>query len=345
MLAVSSEPIRLDSNENPYGPGPAALQGITNAFGIASRYPDAPEDHLQETVARWHGVATDNILPGCGSTEILRMAVHQFTSPGRALVTAVPSFEAPKIEAEKLGAPVAAVPLDAALKLDLTAMADKAGGAGLIYVCNPNNPTGTVQPASAVRDFVESVLKKSPGTTILIDEAYHEYVEDPAYATAIPLAMERRNVIVSRTFSKIFGLAGLRVGYAVAHAETLDAMRRHKLDSAVNVLGAVAAMTTLNRKGQVDRQRQINREVREFTQRWFELLRYKVVPSQTNFLMVDIRRDPKKFRDSCRKLNVWVGRPFPPLATHVRITIGTMDEMKEAVEVFGRVLGAGLERT
>jgi histidinol-phosphate aminotransferase len=345
LAAVHAQPIRLDSNENPYGPGPAAFEAIDNAFDIVSRYPDAPEEHLQETVTRWHGVPAGSVLMGCGSTEILRMAVREFTSPGRALVTAAPSFEDPMREAERLGAPVTAVPVDSALRLDLAGIADRSAGAGLIYLCNPNNPTGTLHPEAAIKEFVERALERSPATTILIDEAYYEYVEDPAYATSIPLAMKNPQVIVSRTFSKVFGLAGLRVGYAVGREGTLEPMRRHKLESGVNALGAAAAMAVLNRKDQVAGQRRLNHDARSFTKGWFESAGYKVVPSETNFMMVDLRIDPRSFRDACRKLDVWVGRPFPPLATHARISIGTMDEMRRAVEIFGQVLKVGTGRT
>ena len=345
VIGLSTKPIRLDSNENPYGAGPAAMDAIRGVWNDLGRYPDEPEESLTALLARWHGIAPECILMGCGSTEILGMAARAFTGPGRGLTTAAPTFEVPAVQARHAGANVTALPVDASYRLDLTAMAPAATGSGLVYLCNPNNPTATFHPASTIADFVREVSVASPSTTILIDEAYYEYVEDKSYATAIPLAMKNPRVVVSRTFSKIFGLAGLRVGYAVAQEQTLEELRPHKLESGVNLLGAAAAMALLNRAEQVTRMRKLNTEAREFTKSWFEKAGYKVVPSQTNFMMVEIRRDPAEFRTECRKLNVLVGRPFPPLTTQTRITIGTLDEMKLAVEIFGQVLTAGSEST
>lgn len=331
--------IRLSSNENPRGPSPAALAGIQAALSVASRYPFAPADELRHAIAVSHGVADDRILLGCGSTEILRIAVDAFTTRSRHLVTAAPTFEEAADRATMIGSPVRAIPVDKALKLDLGAMATASKGAGLVFVNNPNNPTGTLHPAKIVEDFTRRVLRESPTTVVLIDEAYHEYVEDPAYATAIPLALENPRVIVSRTFSKVHGIAGLRVGYAIGQADTLQKMARFRLDLAVNALGAGAAKGALSgAKTNVPRERQLNREARQFAQKWFETAGYRVTPSQANFFMVDIRRDSAGFQAQCHKQSLEVGRPFPPLKTHARISIGTMDEMRAAVEIFGRVL-------
>ena len=336
--APAASSIRLDSNENPNGPGDAALEAVHGVFTEASRYPDRPEDMLQESIARANGLPVDRVLTGCGSTEILKMAVERFTSPGRGLVTAAPTFEAPAHFAARIGAPVAAVPLDAALRLDLAAMGAKAAGAGLVYLCNPNNPTATAHGSKAVKDLVSRVLRESPDTTILIDEAYFEYVEDPAYATAIPLAMEHPRVVVARTFSKVFGLAGLRVGWAAGDPATLEALKTRKLPSGVNLMGAAAAAATVGDAVHVERERRLNREAKTFTRRFFESAGYKVVNSEANFMMVDIRRDSRAFRAACRESSVMVGRPFPPLDTYARISIGTIDEMHRAVEVFRQVL-------
>jgi histidinol-phosphate aminotransferase len=254
------------------------------------------------------------------------------------LVTAAPTFEDPARVAETIWAPVRAVPLDGALRLDLAAMRVAARGAGLVFVCNPNNPTGTVHSAQAIDDLVSRLLADVPDATILIDEAYHEYVDDPSYHTAIPLAMSNPRVIVSRTFSKVFGLAGLRVGYAVAQPDTVKALRRYQLSSGINLAGAAAALAALGQPAHLENEQRLNREAKDFTRRSFEEGGYKVVPSDTNFLMVDIRRDCKAFQTACRKLDVLVGRPFPPLMTYTRISIGTMDEMRRAADVFRQVL-------
>ena len=336
--------VRLDSNENPHGPAPAALDALRGALGDAGRYPDAPVDDLQAAIAAMHRVKPECVLLGCGSSDVIRMAVYEFTSPNRALLTAAPSFEYAVRYAEAIGAPVRAVPVDAALRLDLARMAAGAAGAGLVYLCNPNNPTGTVHSAAAVREFVASVRRVSPPAAaavpaVLIDEAYHEYVEDRSYATAVPLAVSERGVVVSRTFSKAYGMAGLRVGYAVAHPDTIAQMQRRRLMDGINVLGAAAALRSLSVPGHVERQRALNREARDFTRRYLESAGFAVTPSDTNFLMADIRRDAKAFQTACRDQGVYVGRPFPPLTTRARISIGTMEEMRRAVEVFRRVLG------
>jgi histidinol-phosphate aminotransferase len=336
--AAGPPPIFLDSNENPNGPSAASLDAIRGALGEANRYPHNFVD-LADALAKVHGVQPENILLGSGSGEILRMAVLAFTTAGRPLVQGLPTFESPARDAELAGAPVVNVPVDAGLKLDLAGMAEKAVGAGLVFLCNPNNPTGTVHGASAVSDFIRRVLGSSPTTCVLVDEAYHDYVEDPAYRTALPLALENPQVVLTRTFSKVYGLAGIRIGYAVGRADTLKAMSRFRIPNNVNVLAAAAAIAALPQAGHVARQVALNREARDFTRRAFEAAGFKVAPPAGNFLMVDIRRDAKAFQDACKEKGVLVGRPFPPLTTHARVSIGTLDEMRRAMEVIGRVLG------
>ena len=333
--------VRLDSNENPNGPGAAALAAVRGALGEAARYPRQPITALRAAVASSFGVAPDHILLGCGSTDILRAAVYAFTSPARALVTASPTFENPANDAERIGAPVRAIPVAASdLRLDLAAMADAAKDAGLVFLCNPNNPTSTVHGADAVKEFVARTLREAPDATILIDEAYHEYVDDPRYASAVPLALADPRVVVSRTFSKVYGMAGLRVGYAIGQPKTVQAMARHTLSIGVNQLGAAAALAGLGAREHVERERALNRTTRSFTQRAFESMGFRCAESQTNFLMVDLRRDSKPFRAACKESGVLVGRPFPPLDNYARVTIGTMPEMRHAVDVFKRALAS-----
>ena len=330
--------IRISSNENPRGPSEASLRALRDALGGTSRYPFEQAAALREAVAKSLGVKADNILLGCGSTEILRMAVDAFTAPDRPLVTAAPTFEEAADRASAIGAPVRAIPVDSALRLDLAAMRAAAPGSGLVFVNNPNNPTGTVHSAKAIEDHVRGVLRDSPDSYVMVDEAYHEYVDDPTYATAIPLALEMPHVVVARTFSKVYGLAGLRVGYAVARPETIKRMAHNQLGINVNALGAAAALGALEDRDLVKREQRLNAEARTYTQKWFESAGYTVAPSAANFLMVDIKRDPKPFGDECRKLGVLVGRPFPPLKTQLRVSVGTMDEMRAASDGVRRVL-------
>jgi len=335
-----ADAIRLDSNENPNGPGTVALDAMRNAFDTSNRYPDLAEDTLARQIAAMHGVAPEQVLLGCGSTELLHMAVLAFTSPSPALalITAAPTFEEVVSVATVTGAPVVAVPVDRDLKLDLGAMARAASGAGLVYVCNPNNPTATVHGAPAISDFIAQLQRQSPHTRILIDEAYHEYVEEPAYATAIPLAAKQERVIVTRTFSKVFGLAGMRIGYAIAGKETIRSLGRWQLPSAVSALSAAAALATVNDQARIERERSLNHAARDFTRQSFESAGYTVVQPNANFMMIDIRRDAKEFQAACLARKVLVGRPFPPLNNYARISIGTMDEMQRATAIFREVL-------
>ena len=337
--AVDPTAIRLNSNENPLGPGAAALDAIHAAFSEANRYPFAPETAVQAAIARAHGVREDHVLVGCGSGEVLRMAVNAYVSTSRPLVAGAPTFEDPAHHANTMGAPVIEVPVDRALRLDLDGMAARVPGAGLVFFCNPNNPTATVHGASAVAGFIARVSQASPKTVVLVDEAYHEYVDDASYRTAVPIALDNPRVIVSRTFSKVFGMAGLRIGYAIGRPEALAPLRRHKLGAGVNVLAAAAAIAGLADTGHIEAERARNREVRQFTRDRLTKLGFDPGPSDTNFLMVNVRRNVQEVIDGCRARGVLIGRPFPPLTTYARVSIGTMDEMRRAVDVFARVLG------
>lgn len=335
---ADAPPIRLSSNENPVGPPRAALDAIVASLGTSNRYPSEPAQRLVSRLAALHGVDQSCIVVGAGSGEILRMAVYNWTSPARALVTAAPSFEEPVRYAELLGAPVVAVPVTANLKLDLDAMLKRVAGAGLVFLCNPNNPTGTLHAASDVTAFLDGVARVSPDTTVLIDEAYHHYVEDRSYASAVSIALERPNVVVSRTFSKVYGMAGLRLGYAIARRDTIASLRRHRLANSVNALVAPAALAALDDGALVARERARNHEAREFTRGALAEAGYASLPSEANFIMVDIRRDVREFQAACLAAGVQIGRPFPPLTTHARISIGTMEEMSTAVAVFRKIL-------
>jgi histidinol-phosphate aminotransferase len=334
--------VRLDSNENPLGPGPGTIAAIKAAIGDASRYPYRTGDSLPEAIARFHKVARDQVMVACGSGEILRISVEAFTSPTRALVTAVPTFETSTRTAQFLEHALHEVPVDERLALDLKVMGDRAAeGAGLIFLCNPNNPTGTVHGAATIADFVARVVKASPETMILIDEAYHHYVEDPSYATAIPMALEHPQVFVTRTFSKVYGLAGLRIGYAIGQPETLQKMAGWRLGNGLNMLGIRAAIAALDDRAHVERGRAANRAGRDTVRRAFEGMGYRVAESHANFVLVNIRRDAEQFAKECLAQAVAVGRPFPPLTDWSRITIGTEHEMRRAIGVFRKVLRSG----
>ena len=338
-----ADPIRCDSNENPNGPGQRALDAVRAMFGESPRYPDVTSAAVLRAIAAHHAVAPDQVLVGCGSGEILRMASYAFTSRERALVTGAPSFEDPVRHSQMMGAEIREIPVDAALGLDLDAMLARVKGAGLVFFCNPNNPTGTVHGATSARSFIAAVQRANPECIVMVDEAYHEYVDDPGYASMLPEALANPNVIVVRTFSKVYGLAGLRIGFAIGHPDTLRQMARHRLPNSINVLAAAAAMATLPDAAHLETERRLNREAREFTRQALAAMGFAAPASHTNFLMVPIGRDSRLFREACAKHGILVGRPFPPLTTHARISIGTMDEMKKAVAVFRQVLTASAD--
>jgi histidinol-phosphate aminotransferase len=334
--------IKINSNENPLGPGRAALDAVVRQFPDAGRYPfnSTPgDDALAGALAAKFAVEPENIVLGAGSQELLKSAVRAFTTPARGLVTASPSFENCPTLARKLGHPVVEVPVDAAGRLDLDAMASAARGAGLVFLNNPNNPTATVHGAKAIEDFVRRVRSASPDTAILIDEAYHDYVTDPSYRSAVPLALRTPRVLVTRTFSKAFGMAGLRVGYAIGAAETMKALAMLKMPYNVSVFGVAASLAALADERHIAEERARNTAVKAFTMKALDDLRCRSTDCQTNFLFVDVGRPAEQFRDACAKHGVLVGRDFPPFEkSHARISLGTMDEMKKAVTVFRSVL-------
>lgn len=334
--------IKLSSNENPVGPGRAVLDAITGRFGQVQRYPFnvAPGDaQLIETIAGLHKVKSENVILGAGSQEILKVAVWGYTNQARHLVTATPTFENATATARRMGHPVIEIKVDSQFRLDLESMVAVSRGAGLVFINNPNNPTATVHSAAAITDFVERVRRISPDTVILIDEAYHEYVTDPAYSTAIPLAMATPNVFVARTFSKAYGMAGMRIGYAIGQKDTVRPLSRLALPFNISVLGSMAAITALNDPKHMAAERDRNTQARAFTQKALEDLGCKSTASEANFLFVNVGRSAAAFRTACANQGIQVGRDFPPFeGSHARISIGTMEEMQKAVAVFRDVL-------
>ena len=229
LAAAAPEPaatvvIDLSSNENPYGPSPAALAAMTRSQAVAGRYPDAAEKEATEAIARLHGVSPDCVVLGCGSSDILRLCDSAFLGPGRTVVAAEPTFEAVLHYATATKAEPVKVPLTADFRHDLPAMARACDArAGLVYVCNPNNPTGTIVSGEELQAFLAQV---PASTTVLVDEAYHHFVEAPSYRSALDAIERHPNVIVARTFSKIYGMAGMRLGYSISTKQNAEAHAR-----------------------------------------------------------------------------------------------------------------------
>jgi histidinol-phosphate aminotransferase len=346
LEALEPNVICLASNENPLGPGKQVLDAVKAAFGPAGaapgRYSGAGRD-LIDAIAKKQGVKPENVVLGCGSTQILRSATHLFTAKERALVGTIPTYEECAGYAEMMGHPVRPVALDANFKIDLDKFAAAAKGAGLVFYCNPNNPTATYVGARATRDFVARVNRQSPYTHILIDEAYFDYVTDPDHATHIPIAVDNPRVIVARTFSKAYGMAGLRIGYAIGHKDTIAKMADWDAGSgtsSLNVLAMHAAITAIQRPAsEIAEERARNTAVRDYAQKWFSDRGMTPTDSQANFMFVNIGRPAKAFREACAAKGIKVARDFPPFEkTHCRISYGTMEEMKKATAVFEQVL-------
>ncbi|HEV2984774.1 MAG TPA: histidinol-phosphate transaminase [Vicinamibacterales bacterium] len=346
LQAVDRGVICIASNENPVGPGKAVLDSLRTLLeggAKPGRYSNQA-GQLTENICAHFKVKPDNVLLSEGSTEILRAATQVFTSKTKALVGTIPTYEECAGYAELIGHPVRGVSLNSEFKLDVDKMAAAAKGAGLVFYCNPNNPTATYVGAKATREFLAKVNSTSPDTTILIDEAYFDYVTNPDHETHIPIAVENPRVIVARTFSKAYGMAGLRQGYAIAHPETIKKMREWCAASgtgSLNVFGLAAATVAIAQDATfTTNERNRNKAVRDMAAKWFTDRGMKPTDCQANFMFVNIGTPAKAFREACRAKGVMVARDFPPFEkTHARITLGTMEEMTKALQVFGDVLG------
>ena len=335
--------VRLSSNENPYGPSPKALKAMNDAFGLAWRYPDEHADLLIEALAKINGVNRDQILLGDGSGEILKLCAETFTGPiangkngslGRGtMVVADPTFEAILNHASANGAEVVKVPLTSSFSHDLPKM-EKAANEGLVYICNPNNPTASITPKNELREFI---AKASRQTMILVDEAYYHYADSPDYESVIPLVKDHPNLIVARTFSKVYGMAGLRCGYCIAQRNTIERMRPHQAWDSVNIMALAAAIASLNDPDQVANGRRLNSETKAFVAGELDAMGYKQIPSQANFIMVDVKRPVLPLIQTLKERNVQVGRLFPALPNHMRVTIGKKAEMESFLSAFRQV--------
>ena len=337
MAEVATAPslVRLSSNENPYGPAASALKAMTDSFSLAWRYPDEYADMLADELSRLHTVPLEQILLGDGSGEILKLCAAAFTSKDRKLVIPNPTFEAVARHASVAHAEVTKIDLTSDYRHDLPKMLATANGAGLVYICNPNNPTASITPKNEISEFL---AKLSPATIVLVDEAYHHYVESKDYESVIPLVKQYPNLIVARTFSKVFGMAGLRCGYCVTQHGNIAAMRSHQIFDSVNIMALVAALASLKDPDHVNRGRTLNSEVKKKVCSELDTLGYHYIPSHANFMMIDLRREVRPVIDEMRSRSVEVGRLFPALPNFMRVTIGTAPQMTQFLTVFKEVM-------
>jgi histidinol-phosphate aminotransferase len=335
-LTAGGNIVRLSANENSYGPSQKALQAITDSFGLACRYPDEHNNVLIDKLAKLNNVDRSEILLGDGSGEILKLCAETFTGPQSGnLIAADPTFEAILHNATANGAEVVKVPLTSSFAHNLSKMLG-AAKRGLIYVCNPNNPTASITPKDELRDFIG---KTPPETMVLVDEAYFHYADSPDYESVIPLVKDHPNLIVSRTFSKIYGMAGLRCGYCVAQKEPIERMRRQQMWDSVNCMALAAATASLDDLDHVPNGQRLNKEAKTFTTSELEKMNYKIIPSQANFIMFDCKRPVLPLIKAMKEQNVHVGRLFPALPNHMRLTIGKKAEMEAFLAAFREVVG------
>jgi histidinol-phosphate aminotransferase len=328
-------PILLNSNENAYGPL-AAVLALPNPFKDVNRYPDSIVDLLTEKLAKLHKVATDQIVIGCGSTEILKMAASAFTGPDRKLIMAAPTFEAIGFYAEAVKAPVVRVSLTETQAHHLVAMqAEATRGGGLVYICNPNNPTGSVTPRRGLENFVRDLPKD---VYVVMDEAYHDFVPVSAdYISFISTPVNDDRVIVARTFSKIYGMAGLRLGYAVTSPKTARLLKAQKLEDNANMFALRCALASLHDKD--DREIAVLRNANDRAAflHEAEVRKIPLIPSWTNFVMINTRRPVRSVIQHFKQNNILIGRPFPPMDTWARVSLGTPEQMKLFWQVWDKL--------
>ncbi len=333
--------MQLNQNESARGPGPKTMQAIHahTTKRVGRGYSPDHVNELHSAIADEYGVGRENVMLATGSSPILRGSVRAFCTAERGLVTAGPTYATCEQTARQIGAGLEVIRLDHSMSIDLDGMASAAVGAGLVYFCNPNNPTGTVHGPGAVEAFVRRIMRESPDTRILIDEAYINYAAEGTIETALPLVHEFENVFISRSFSKAHALAGMRIGYALGQQQTLRAMTDIWGMGEVNMLGAVAALTAMQDKEHLEWEREENAEIRAFVSNSFREMGYEVSESSTNHIFVNIRQPARDFRAACLEHKILVGRDFPPFEnTHCRISMGSREEMAIAVEVFKKVL-------
>jgi len=333
---LPSEMVWLNANENPAGIPASALAAMKEVAPTAWRYHYQEFGGIYEAMARSEDLKPENIIIGSGSSEVLHIAVDVLTSPTRPLITVTPTYEGPVELARTLGHPVILTKLRPDYTADPKALIDEAVKArgGLIYMCNPNNPTSAITTRKEL-DWI--VANLPPNTTLLLDEAYVHFGDSPELASGLPYVRQGKDVIVTRTFSKIYGMAGLRVGFAAARPELTDKLRPLVMN-VISIVGARAAVAALkDSKMLVPERRAALASTRRDVCSWLRERELKFIEPQANFMMIDVRRNAREFIEKMPKFGVAPGRPFPPLDNLLRVTIGTDQDMAKFKEVFWKV--------
>jgi histidinol-phosphate aminotransferase len=329
----AADAVLIDSNENPLGPSQAARDAMAALLPQGGRYSDNLTDELVDIFAKQEGFDPTWIRPTVGSTPALSHAVLAFTSPRKSYVAADPSFEAGWHMAERNGARVVNVPLTASYAHDAKAMVAAGSDAGLFYVCNPNNPTGTV---TSHADIEYLVANKPKDSVVLVDEAYI-HLSDTAQS-ALDLVKAGKDVIVLRTFSKAYGMAGIRCGFVIARPDLADKVMERGAENFMPITAVAAATASLKDPQLVPERRHINATVRQQTFQWLDHNGFSYIPSESNCFLLETKRPGQQVRDAMAKENVLIGRVWPIMPTHVRITVGTQEEMERFQTAFLKVM-------
>jgi histidinol-phosphate aminotransferase len=323
--------VKINANENPLGPCPEALEAIARAARNGGRYQYEETSDFVNLLASQEGLKPDHVMPFAGSSDPLHRVILAFTSKTQPLVMADPGYEAGQRAAAFVGSQVIRVPLRKDYAHDVRAMAAAHPTPGVFYICNPNNPSGTLTP----REDIEWLVKNKPaGSIVLLDEAYIHFTEAP---TGSDLVAAGKDVIILRTFSKLYGMAGLRAGAAFGRPDLLEKLRGFSA-GALPVTGMVAAIASLKVKNLVPERRAYVRQIREDLFDWLEKNRFSYVPSVSNKFMVDVRRPGQEVVREMAARKVYIGRVWPAWPTHVRVSIGTREEMEKFKAAFLEVM-------
>jgi histidinol-phosphate aminotransferase len=336
---ISTGAIKLSNNENAYGPAPKSLAAMQMAVAEGNRYPDRYNRQLVDSIAALHKVTSDRVLLGCGSMDILRAATGAFLGPGKALIIPQPTFEAIAEYAKPLGTEIVRIPLDSRYAHDLDAMLDGATRQpSLIYVCNPNNPTATITP----RKDLETFIGKLPANAVVfMDEAYHHFsIGSPGYESFLDRPLNDERLIISRTFSKVYGLAGMRIGYAIGSGATLKRLNAFRSIECQNVAGVRAAIAGLEDEDYVRMAIRRNAADREEFFRQAQTRGLKPIESRANFIMMNASRPAPPVIDYFQKQSIIIGRKFPPMDNYVRISLGKPEEMTQFWRVWDQMMRA-----
>ncbi|PYT07644.1 MAG: hypothetical protein DMF60_06675 [Acidobacteria bacterium] len=334
------EMAKLASNENCWGPSDEVVKAMKDAFKYGNRY-QYPDGGIVEAIAKHHGLKKENVILGAGSGEILKIIGEAFTPDHKKVVGVDPSYDSVYRFVTNIKADAIKVPLLKDYRMDVPGMirATKMNyrDVGFVYICNPNNPTGNIIPKNEIKQLLDSIPGDVP---VLIDEAYHHYVTTSDYATSVPYVQEGRPVIVTRTFSKIAALAGMRLGYGLAPKELIERMRTFGGGSisAVVKYGGVAALNDMAYEKKI---KQMTIELREKTIIGLRGWGYEVIPSETNFFMVDVGKDVTAVGEDFKKRKILVGRKFPPMNNWLRVSVGTEPEMTRFMTAFKEMFPAG----